>query len=59
ETVRTESREQLNKVREKIGGYENEIQNNQNEMDRLTREMPDYTIGESLEDYANKKRLGL
>ncbi len=59
ETVRTESREQLNKVWEKIGGYENEIQNNQNEMDRLTREIPDYTIGESLEDYANKKRLGL
>ena len=58
-TVRTESREQLNKVREKIGGYENEIRNNQNEMDRLTREIPDYTIGESLEDYANKKRLGL
>ncbi|PXF61140.1 MAG: hypothetical protein C4B59_06175 [Candidatus Methanogaster sp.] len=58
-TVRTESREQLNKVREKIGAYENEIQNNQNEMDRLTREMPNYTIGESLEDYANKKRLGL
>ncbi len=58
-TVRTESRDQLNKVREKIGGYENEIRNNQNEMDRLTREIPDYTIGESLEDYANKKRLGL
>ncbi len=58
-TVRAESREQLNKVREKIGGYENEIRNNQNEMDRLTREIPDYTIGESLEDYANKKRLGL
>jgi chromosome segregation ATPase len=58
-TVRTESREQLNKVREKIGGYENEIRNNQNEMDRLTREIPDYTIGESLEDYATKKRLGL
>ena len=58
-TVRTESREQLNKVREKIGAYENEIRNNQNEMDRLTREIPDYTIGESLEDYANKKRLGL
>ncbi|MEA3416255.1 MAG: hypothetical protein U9R02_08900, partial [Thermodesulfobacteriota bacterium] len=57
--VRTESREQLNKVREKIGGYENEIRNNQNEMDRLTRELPDYTIGESLEDYATKKRLGL
>jgi len=46
-------------VREKIGGYENEIRNNQNEMDRLTREIPDYTIGESLEDYATKKRLGL
>ncbi|MEA1894134.1 MAG: archaea-specific SMC-related protein [Euryarchaeota archaeon] len=58
-TVRTESRDQLNKVREKIRGYENEIRNNQNEMDRLTREIPDYTIGESLEDYANKKRLGL
>ncbi|MEA3281778.1 MAG: hypothetical protein U9Q68_04335, partial [Euryarchaeota archaeon] len=58
-TVRTESRDQLNKVREKIGGYENEIRNNQNEMDRLTREIPDYMIGESLEDYANKKRLGL
>jgi len=59
ETVRTESREQLNKVREKIGAYENEIRNNQNEMDRLTREIPDYTIGESLEDYATKKLLGL
>ena len=58
-TVRTESREQLNKVREKIGAYENEIRNNQNDMDRLTREIPDYTIGESLEDYATKKRLGL
>jgi len=58
-TVRTESRDQLNKVREKIGGYENEIRNNQNEMDRLTREIPDYTSGESLEDYANKKRLAL
>ncbi len=58
-TVRTESREHLNEVREKIGAYENEIRNNQNEMDRLTREIPDYTIGESLEDYANKKRLGL
>ncbi|PXF61138.1 MAG: hypothetical protein C4B59_06165 [Candidatus Methanogaster sp.] len=58
-TVRAESRDQLNNVREKIGGYENEIRNNQNEMDRLTREIPDYTIGESLEDYANKKRLGL
>ena len=58
-TVRTESREQLNKVREKIGAYENEIRNNQNEMDRLTREIPDYTSGESLEDYATKKRLGL
>jgi len=58
-TVRTESRDQLNKVREKIGGYENEIRNNQNEMDRLTREIPDYTSGESLEDYATKKRLGL
>ncbi len=57
--VQTESREQLNKVREKIGGYENEIRNNQNEMDGLTREIPDYTIGESLEDYANKKRLTL
>ncbi len=57
--MRTESRDQLNKVREKIGGYENEIRNNQNEMDRLTREIPDYTIGESLEDYANKKRLAL
>jgi predicted nucleic acid-binding Zn-ribbon protein len=59
DTVRTESREQLNKVRERISAYENKIQNNQNEIDRLTREMPDYTIGESLEDYATKKRLGL
>ncbi|MEA1870465.1 MAG: archaea-specific SMC-related protein [Euryarchaeota archaeon] len=58
-TVRIESRDQLNKVREKIGGYENEIRNNQNDMDRLTREIPDYTSGESLEDYATKKRLGL
>ena len=58
-TVRTESREQLNEVRKKVGAYENEIRNNQNEMDRLTREIPDYTSGESLEDYATKKRLGL
>ncbi len=58
-TVRTESREQLNEVRKKVGAYENEIRNNQNDMDRLTREIPDYTIGESLEDYAKKKRLGL
>ncbi|MEA3416254.1 MAG: hypothetical protein U9R02_08895, partial [Thermodesulfobacteriota bacterium] len=58
-TVRTESREQINKVREKIGAYENEIRNNRNEMDRLTQEIPDYPIGESLEDYATKKRLGL
>ena len=53
--VSTESREQLNEVREKIGDYENKIRNNQNEMDRLTREIPDYTIGESLEDYKKKK----
>ncbi len=58
-TVRTESRDHLNEVRKKVGAYENEIRNNQNEMDRLTQEIPDYTIGESLEDYANKKRLGL
>ena len=58
-TVRTESREQLNEVRKKVGAYENEIRNNQNEMDQLTQEIPDYTIGESLEDYATKKRLGL
>jgi chromosome segregation ATPase len=58
-TVRTESREQLNEVREKIGVYENEIRNNQNEMDHLTREIPDYRIGESFEGYAKKKRSGL
>jgi chromosome segregation ATPase len=58
-TVHTKSREQLNEVRKKVGAYENEIRNNQDEMDRLTREIPDYTIGESLEDYATKKRLGL
>ncbi|NIA09238.1 MAG: hypothetical protein GWP10_05755 [Nitrospiraceae bacterium] len=58
-TVRTESREHLNKVREKIGAYENEIRNNQKEIDRLTQEIPDYTIGESLEEYAKKKEQGL
>jgi chromosome segregation ATPase len=58
-TVNTGSREQLNEVREKVGAYENEIQNNQNEMNRLTQEIPDYTIGESLDDYATKKRSGL
>ncbi|MEA1945503.1 MAG: archaea-specific SMC-related protein [Euryarchaeota archaeon] len=58
-TVRTESREHLNKVREKIGAYENEIRNNQKEIDRLTQEIPDYTIGESLGEYAKKKEQGL
>jgi len=58
-TVRIESRDHLNKVREKIGAYENEIRNNQQEIDRLTQEIPDYTIGESLEEYATKKRRGL
>ena len=58
-TVRTESKDRLNKLLEKIGAYENEIRNNQSEMDLLTYEILDYTIGESLEDYANKKRLGL
>ena len=58
-TVKTESRDRLNKVREKIGGYENEVRNNQKEIDRLTQEIPDYTIGESLEDYATKKRRAL
>ena len=58
-TVRIESREHLNKVREQIGAYENEIRNNQKEIDRLTQEIPDYTIGESLEEYATKKRRGL
>jgi len=57
--LRTESMEHLNKVRETIGAYENEIRNNQKEIDRLTQEIPDYTIGESLEEYATKKRLGL
>jgi len=58
-TVCTENRDHLNKVREKIGAYENEIRNNQKEIDRLTQEIPDYTIGESLEEYATKKEQGL
>lgn len=58
-TVRAESRNRLNDVRKKIGAYENEIRNNQKEIDRLTQEIPDYTIGESLEEYAKKKKKGL
>ena len=57
--ARTESRDRLNEMRKKIGGFENEIGNNQKQIDRLTSEIPDYRIGESLEEYARKKNKGL
>ena len=58
-TARTESRDRLNEMRKKIGGFENEIRNNQKQIDRLTSEIPDYMIGETLEEYARKKNKGL
>ncbi len=58
-TARTESRDRLNEMRKKVGGFENEIRNNQKQIDRLTSEIPDYRIGETLEEYARKKNKGL
>ena len=58
-TARTESRDRLNEMRKKVGGFENEIMNNHKQIDRLTSEIPDYMIGETLEEYARKKNKGL
>jgi uncharacterized protein YhaN len=57
--VQTKSRERLNEMRKKVGGFENEIRNNHKQIDRLTSEIPDYMIGETLEEYARKKNKGL
>ena len=57
--VQTKSRERLNEMRKKVGGFENEIRNNQKQIDRLTSEIPDYMIGETLGEYARKKNKGL
>jgi len=46
-------------MRKKIGVFENEIMNNQKQIDRLTSEIPDYIIGETLEAHARKKNKGL
>ncbi len=57
--VQTKSRERLNEMRKKVGGFENEIRNNHKQIDRLTSEIPDYMIGETLAEYAQKKNKGL
>ena len=43
---------------ERIRGNENDILNNQKEIDRHTSNIPDYGVGETLEDHAKRKRLG-
>ena len=57
--LKSESKDELKGVQTKIGGFENEIKNKRREVDKLTRSIPDYIIGESLEDYANRKNSGL
>ena len=58
-TASTESKDHLNELRKKVGAFETEIRNNQKEIDRLTAVIPDYKVGEPLEEYAKKKEQGL
>ena len=54
-SLKSESKDELKAVQTKIGGFGNEIKNKRREVDKLTRSIPDYIIGETLEDYTNKK----
>lgn len=58
-TLKSESKDELKGVQAKIGGFENEIKNKRRDIDKFTGSIPDYILGESLEDYANKKNSGL
>jgi len=58
-TASTENKDHLNELRKKVGAFETEIRNNQKEIDRLTAAIPDYKVGEPLEEYAKKKEQGL
>ncbi|MCK5660516.1 MAG: hypothetical protein KAH86_04090 [Methanosarcinales archaeon] len=49
------SKDKLKSIQVKIGVFENEIKTKENDVNKLTRAIPDFIDGESLEDYTNKK----
>ena len=53
--VMPECKDELKRIQAMIGGFENEIKTKRRDIGKHTGCIPDFIIGESLEDYANKK----
>lgn len=55
DALESDKKDKLKKIRKEIGGFEAKIEDRKKQIEKLVSSIPDYSIGESLEEYARRK----